>query len=191
MADGAKEDTRADELFHPTPVFPGMWRYLKGRLGRPKPPQNDPIKVRVQFRPCFKVTAWNGSSDDHRTEECAPPSKCAEHGRYGQHSEVRPNGFDWEGTHFHGLFDALENQAFQKWYEEGGQEVLEEGKLIQREPQYREGKRPPLPTFNFFLHENIVKMTGAEILAYRRTGEVPKRLRRRGRNKPKSEALEE
>ena len=166
-------DQLPDALIHTTPSFPGIWRYLKGRLGRPRPPRRDPTKLPVQFQPHFRVVVWEGSPDDHRTAECAP-LVCAAFGKHGEHSEVRPDGFDWEGAHFHGLFDALENQAFQQWYKTGGQEVLERGELIVRAPQYQEGKQPPLPTFNFFLHENIEKMTAKEITAYRRTGDVPR-----------------
>ncbi|KKL07337.1 hypothetical protein LCGC14_2587020, partial [marine sediment metagenome] len=110
-------------------------------------------------------------------------------GGYGHHSEVEPDGFDWEGTHFHSLFEARENQAFCQWYETGGEEVLKRGKMILRPVLYGTRERLPLPRFNFFLHENTEKMTAQEILAYNRTGEIPVRLRRRGRNKPKPEAL--
>lgn len=186
-----EEDQVPDALVHTAPSFADMWRYIKGRLGRPNPPRYDPTKMPVQFQPRFRVTIWDGSPGDHLTAECAPPPVCSNPGEYGEHSEVRPDGFDWEGACFHGLFDAMENQAFRQWYESGGQEILERGELVIRAPQYRVGERPPLPPFNFFLHENMDKMTAQEIMAYRRSGEIPARLRRRGRNKPKPDALEE
>lgn len=189
--DDDNESGMPDALVHVAPSFAGMWRYLRGRLGRPRPPRQDAAKTPVVFRPCFHVVVWDGLADDHRTTECAPPPVCSKPGEHGTHSEVRPDGFDWEGVHFHSLFDALENQAFCRWYETGGQEILERGELVVRPPQYDAGARPPLPPFNFFLHENVEKMTAQEIMAYRRTGDIPKRLRRRGRNKPKPDALEE
>ncbi|KKK61570.1 hypothetical protein LCGC14_3013010 [marine sediment metagenome] len=189
--DDVSEDQIPDALVHTAPSFAGMWRFLKGRLGRPTPPRLDATKLPVQFQPYFRVVVWDGAPDDHLTAECALPPVCALPGEYGEHSEVRPDGFEWEGARFHSLFDALENQAFRRWYETGGQEILERGELTVRAPLYREDERPPLPTFNFFLHENMEKMTAQEIMAYRRTGEVPTRLRRRGRNKTKPEALEE
>ena len=172
-------------------VFENMWRYARGRLGRPKVPRRDPTKVPIVFQPWFRVVCWEGSADAHRTEKCAPPPKCSHPNSGGQHSETVPDGFSWEGTRFHGLFDAMENQAFRQWYEADGQEVLERGIIVLRAPQYREDDPAPLPRFNFFLHENIGKMTSQEIVAYKQTGEIPKRLRRRGRNKSKDETLEE
>ncbi len=172
-------------------VFEGMWRYARGRAGRPKVPRHDPSKPPIVFQPHFRVMTWRGSADIHRTEKCGEPPKCSNPGIDGEHSETVPDGFTWEGVRFHGLFGALENQAFRQWYEAGGQQILERGDLVLRAPQYREDDLPPLPRFNFFLHENLGKMTPQEIIAYRQTGEVPKRLRRRGRNKPKEAPLEE
>lgn len=191
MGDDNDDDQRPDALVHFQPTFAGMWRYLKGRAGRPQPLRVDPTKLPVQFQPLYRVTVWSGSPDDHLTAECAPPPVCSQPGKYGEHSEIRPDGFIWEGAHFHGLFDALANQAFRQWYDGKGQEVLERGQLIVRDPQYREGELPPLPNFNFFLYENIAKMTAQEIIAYRQSGEIPKRLRRRGRSKAKPVELEE
>ncbi len=190
MDDANEPDQIPDALVHVAPSFAGMWRYLKGRLGRPRPLRHDPTKLPVRFQPRFRVVVWEGEAGDHRVSGCTP-LVCAKPGEYGEHNEVRPNGFDWEGAYFPGLPDALENQAFRHWYEYDGQEILERGKIVLRDPQYRYNERPPLPAFNFFLHENIEKMTPQEILAYRRSGEIPKRLRRRGRNKPKPDALEE
>lgn len=189
MADEPEESNQPDALVHTTPSFAGMWRFVKGRLGRPRPPQRDSAKALVMFQPQYRVVIWDGEPDDHITGECAP-LVCAEPGKFGEHSEVRPNGFDWEGIHFHGLYDALENQAFHNWYESEGKEVLERGEIVLRSPQYADGKKVPLPRFNFFLHEHVEKMTAQEVMEYRRSGTVPKRLRRRGRNKP-TEAEEE
>lgn len=182
-------DQVPDALVRSVPSFAGMWRYLKGRLGRPAPPRRDPTKLPVQFQPRYRVVVWEGEPGDHIIGECET-LVCSKPGKYGEHSETRPNGFDWEGAYFHGPHDAMENQSFRQWYESGGREILERGELVIRAPQYRDNERPPLPTFNFFLHEHIEQMTVKEIIAYRRSGEVPKRFRRRGRNKPKLDALE-
>lgn len=193
MGDAKGEDhaLASDTLMPGAPSFAGMWRYLKGRLGRPRPPRHDAAKTLVQFQPCYRVKEWDGSPDDHRTAECVSVPACSSPGKYGRHSEVVPDGFNWEGVHFHSLFEAQENQAFHQWYELDGEEVLKRGKMVVRPALYGTRESLPLPRFNFFLHENIDKMTAQEILAYNRTGEIPSRLRRRGRNKPKPEALEE
>lgn len=185
-----------DEESHEAPMpptwsatFAGLWRYVKGRLGRPMPPQYDPAQMPVAFQPRFRVVVWEGEATDHLSAECAV-LLCSKPGRAGEHSEVRPDGFSWEGAYFPSTFEALENQAFRQWYESGGREIVERGDLVLHDPLYRDGESPPLPRFNFFLHENIEKMTASEVLAYRRSGEIPKRLRRRGRNNPPSDALE-
>lgn len=187
MPDDELQDTSMLPTFAAT--FAGLWRYIKGRLGRPMPPQRDPTKMPVAFQPRFRVVIWQGDPADHLSAECVV-LLCSDPSKYGEHNEVRPDGFDWEGAHFPSLFEALENQAFRQWYETGGQEVLERNQLVLHDPLYRDNEQPPLPRFNFFLHENIEKMTASEVLAYRRVGEIPKRLRRRGRNKPPSDALE-
>lgn len=186
VADNEEETGQPDALVHTAPSFAGMWRYLKGRLGRPIPPHDDPTKLPVKFQPYFRVVVWDGEATDHRIDSCVSLI-CSNPDGYGEHSEVRPNGFYWESVYFHGLHDALENQSFRRWYDDGGEKILESGKIVLRESLYQKGKSPPLPNFNFFLHENIEKMTAQEIDAYRRVGEVPKHLRRRGRNKSKPE----
>ncbi len=191
MGDAKGEDQVVDSPLPTAVSFPGMWQYLKGRLGRPRPPRRDATKPPVMFQPCYRVKVWDGLPDEHRTAECSPPPICSNPDGHGQHGEVVPDGFDWEGTHFHSLFEAQENQAFRHWYEEDGEEIVKRGKLVARPPLYHARERLPIPRFNFFLHENIEKMTPQEIVAYRRTGEIPKRLRRRGRNKSKPDASEE
>lgn len=186
MADERDESRQPDALVHTRPSFGGMWRFLRGRPGRPTPPKRDPSKVLVTFQPRYRVVIWEGPSEDHITGKCAP-LVCSNPDAWGEHSETRPDGFDWEGTHFHSLHDALENQAFQQWYEREGEDVLAQDAIVLRDPQYADGKKPPLPAFNFFIHEHIEEMTAKEIMDYRRNGTVPKHLRRRGRNKPKAE----
>ena len=180
-----EESKQPDALVRTSPSFAGMWRYVTGRLGRPKPPQVDQAKARVEFKPCFRAVTWDGSADGHIMGKCT--AFCEKPTQHGVHSETRPDGFVWEGVRFHGLFDALENQAFKQWYALGGEETLEAGKLVVRAPQYTEGQKVPLPRFNFFLHENMSQMTAREITEYRRSGYVPTRLRRRGRGKPKAQ----
>lgn len=167
------------------PAFAGMQRFLT----RKRSPRRDPTRGRVQFQPVARVVRWDGEPEHHRTEECRPGT-CGNPGGTGHHSEVRPEGFVWEGTHFHTLTEALENQAFRIWYEAGGQAVVEAGKLVVREDLYGADEKQPLPTYNFRIEEHIHEMSPAEVAAYRAHGEVPKRFRRRGRNKPKPSTLE-
>jgi hypothetical protein len=105
---------------------------------------------------------------------------------------VREDGFDWCGRHFSCLEEAKENQAFVLWYEKGkfegeqgvsGKDVMAKGKMVLRPALYGADEEPPLPSYNFFLNEHIEEMTPQEIRDYQTRGEVPKRLRRRGRNK--------
>jgi hypothetical protein len=172
------------------PSFPGF-RNIWRRFGGQKPPRHDPTKARVWFQPCFRVVGWDGNADLHTTEPCSP-HHCSAPDGIGRHSEVRPDGFDWCGTHFSGLAEAKENQAFLLWYEDGifegeqtqpGKDVMAKGKLVLWPALYGAQEEPPLPRFNFFLHEHVDEMTPQEIRAYRATGEVPTRLRRRGRAK--------
>lgn len=172
------------------PSFPGL-RNLWQRFGGRKPPRFDPTQQQVWFQPRFRVTTWTGTADLHTNEECILPH-CDNPGGLGHHSEVRPDGFDWCGCHFSCLAEAQENQAFVAWYEKGefeeqsveiGKDVMAKGKMVLRPALYRADESPPLPQYNFFLHEHIEKMTRQEIMDYQTRGEVPKRLRRRGRNK--------
>lgn len=172
------------------PSFPGfrnVWRRFGGR----KPPRHDPSKARVWFRPCSIVVGWDGKADLHTTEPCAP-RHCSNPNGIGRHSEARPDGFEWCGARFSCLAEAKENQAFLRWYEEGifegeqtqlGKDVIAKGKLVLRPALYGAQEEPPLPRFNFFLHEHVDEMTAQEIRAYYAVGEVPKRFRRRGRAK--------
>jgi len=162
-------------------AFPGMGALDRWR-GR-RPPRIDPNKPRMIYQPHFRVVTWQGSPDAHATASCEfPYCKVDAHGE-GTHSEARPAGFSWEETYFPTLADALQNQAFATWYQNGGQEVMERGRMEVRDPQYFEGREPPLPRFNFLIAEHQHEMTETEIRAYFATGEVPKRLRRRGRAK--------
>ena len=195
MAEEPEEDQQSDSSPIPTaianfirPSFPGL-RNLWRRFGGQKPPRHDPTKAQVLFRPCLRVTTWDGEADDHTEEPCILPH-CNNPGGYGRHSEVRPDGFDWCGRHFSCLAEAKENQAFMAWYETGGfdggsgergKDVMEKGKMVLRPALYGAQEEPPLPRYNFFLHEHLDEMTLEEVRAYQRQGEVPKRLRRRGR----------
>lgn len=168
------------------PSFPGF-RWLADRWphGR-RPPQRDPARSLAVFEPCSRVVDWDGEATDHRTEECRLPH-CKKPGEWGRHSEVRPDGFIWEGARFASLPEALENQAFARWYEEeGGRKVVEDAQVVLTPLQYRDDEAPPLPKYNFFLGDHIDEMTAEEIRAYRMNGEVPTRLRRRGRAKGRS-----
>lgn len=170
------------------PSFPGF-RNLLRRFGGRKPPRYDPTKTPVWYQPCFRVYTWYGAADLHTTDPCIPPH-CELSGKTGQHSEVREDGFEWCGRHFSCLAEAMENQAFVRWYEEGwyegttierGKDVMKKGKMVLRSPLYGANEEAPLPQYNFFLHEHIDQMTAMEIREFQTTGEVPKRLRRRGR----------
>lgn len=170
------------------PSFPGL-RNLWRRFGGQKPPRHDPTKARVWYQPCFRVYYWHGTADLHTTDPCALPH-CDNPDGPGQHSEVREDGFDWCGRHFSCLGEAKENQAFTRWYEEGyfegeqgerGEDVMKRGKMVLRPALYGADEEPPLPLYNFFLNEHIGEMTPQEIRDYQTRGEVPKRLRRRGR----------
>ncbi len=174
-----------------SPAFPGI-RSLWRRFGGRKPPRYDPTKTRVWYRPCSRVYSWYGAADLHTTDPCILPH-CDRPDETGRHSEVRPDGFEWCGRQFSCLVEALENQAFTRWYEEGwfegeevekGKDVMKKGKMVLRPPLYGADEEPPLPKYNFFLHEHLDEMTSLEIRVYKSTGEVPKRLRRRGRSRP-------
>ncbi len=173
------------------PSFPGI-RNLWRRFGGRKPPRFDPTKHRVWYQPCFRVYSWCGPAEWHVTDDPCVVPHCDHPGKDGQHSEVRDDGFDWCGRHFSCLTEALENQAFTNWYEHGlfegeeverGKDIMKKGKMVLRPPLYGATEEPPLPKYNFFLHEHVDEMTQEEIQDYKTTGEVPKRFRRRGRNK--------
>lgn len=173
------------------PAFPGL-RNLWRRFGGHKPPRFDPTQHRVWYQPRFRVYSWHGSADLHVTDTPCMLPHCAHPGEDGVHSEVRPDGFDWCGSHFSCVAEALKNQAFAAWYEHGlfegqevelGKDIVEKGKMILRPALYGTNEEPPLPPYNFFLHEHINEMLPHEIVTYKRSGEVPKRFRRRGRQK--------
>lgn len=173
-----------------TPVFPGI-RNIWRRFGGQKPPRVDPTKAQVWYRPSLRAVEWEGEADLHTEQECILPH-CNNPGERGHHSEMRPDGFDWCGRHFSCLTEALENQAFTRWYKEGyfegefgerGEDVMAKGKMVLRPALYPRNEEPPLPEYNFFLNEHIDEMTRQEIMEYQRDGTVPVRLRRRGRTK--------
>ncbi len=171
------------------PSFPGYQAFMR-RFGRREPPRFDPAHSRVFYQPVANVTEWDGPASSHITEECVLPF-CDNPGEEGHHSEVRPQGFYWCGVYFSCLEEGLANTAFTSWYEEGleqdgttgkpGKEVMKKGKLVLREALYGRDEEPPLPVYNFFLDAHRDEMTAKEITAYQKRGEVPKRLRRRGR----------
>ena len=173
------------------PAFPGI-RNLWRRFGGHQPPRFDPTQHPVWYRPCSRVYSWRGSADGHVTDDPCVLPHCSHPGEDGQHSEVRDDGFDWCGRHFSCLAEALENQAFTDWYEHGlfegtdvelGKNIMAKGEMLLRPPLYGEMEEPPLPQYNFFLNEHVDEMLPHEILEYKRSGEVPKRFRRRGRQK--------
>jgi len=167
------------------PTFAGIrkvWRRLRGKV-----PHFDPVKTKIEFQPISKAVKWTGGADGHITEECGrfcQLNSSASTPDWGQHSEIRPDGLFWGGTRFSSLELALENQAFAAWYENGGKEVVMAGKMVLTNPIYGEDEEPPLPPYNFFLHEHQNDMTPTEVRSYRAIGEVPKRFRKRGRNRP-------
>ena len=173
------------------PAFPGI-RNMFRRFGGHQPPRFDPTQHRVWYRPCFRVYSWQGEANLHVTDDPCVVPHCSHPGEDGQHSEVRADGFDWCGQHFSCLPEALANQAFTEWYEKGlfegeeverGKDIMKKGKMILRPALYGANEEPPLPKFNFFLHEHVHEMLAHEITEYKRSGEVPKRLRRRGRGR--------
>ena len=172
------------------PSFPGFRNMFK-RLGGKKPPRHDPSQSPVWYQPRFCIIHWDGAAEHHITDPCILPH-CDNPGGDGHHSEVRNDGFDWCGVHFSSLVEGLEHGACKSWYEDGifegeeverGEEVMAKGKMVLRPPLYEDENSPPLPPYNFYLHEHVNEMTQKEILAWKKTGDVPKRLRRRGRTK--------
>ncbi len=173
------------------PSFPGIRNFFR-RFGGRKPPRFDPTQHRVWYQPCFRVYQWRGAADLHVTDDPCVIPHCSHPDEFGQHSEVRDDGFDWCGSHFSCLTEGLENQAFTDWYEHGsfegqeverGKDIMKKGKMLLRPPLYGVNEEPPLPPYNFFLHEHQDEMLPHEIAEYKRSGEVPKRLRRRGRQR--------
>ena len=190
MADEEETPSSGSAIGLTRPSFPGFRNMFK-RLGGKKPPRYDPSKSRVWYSPCFRIVQWDGSAEEHTLDSCVEPH-CDNPGDEGRHSGLREDGFDWCGRHFSSLVEGLENGAFKLWYEDGifegeeverGEEVMAKGKMVLRDALYDDENSPPLPPYNFYLHEHINEMTHKEILAYKKTGEVPKRLRRRGRTK--------
>lgn len=176
------------------PSFPG-YQALMRRFGRRKTPRFDPARAHVFYRPVKRVTEWDGPAELHTTDECVLPF-CDHPGEVGRHTEVRPHGFYWGGVYFSCLEEGLANQAFVRWYEEGflvsdgstgkkGKDVMKKGKLVLRDPLYGVNEESPLPPYNFYLDEHLHEMTSGEINAFKKRGEVPKRLRRRGRGRAK------
>lgn len=172
------------------PSFPGF-RQLWRRWGGRKPPRYDGTKPQVEYQPRYRVVEWYGAGGDYGAEpphQCGDPPFCSVPHGLGRHSQVIPDGFDWAGTHFTCLEEALRNQAFAEWYEGGdggppGKEIMDRGQMTLYKPLYADEKKPPLPKYNFFLDEHVHEMSVQEIRAYQRTGEVPKRFQRRGRAK--------
>lgn len=152
------------------PWFPGM--PLINKLRGREVPRRDPSKHPIQFQPLYKIVEWQGDEHEECTDLCRPHDRV--------HAERRDNGFVWEGVYFPTLVDALQNQAFRRWYEDEGKVVVDAGRPVARPAQYGEDDDPPRPPFGFRLEEHFHEMTNAEILEYRRTGFVPPRLRRRG-----------
>jgi len=109
----------------------------------------------------------------------------------GVHSEARDDGFDWEGVYFRDLDEARRNEAFNVWYEDGGMEIMARGELVTRPPLYGTPShpKPPLPRFNFEIHEHLHEMRPQEVVDYYAKGDIPIRLRRRGRAKDKGPTL--
>ena len=169
------------------PSFPGFRRLLRG-FGSRHPPRFDGSKSPVEYRPCFRVVAWYGVADQHTGgARCSTPPDCSVPGGEGRHSEVRPDGLDWGGAHFSSMVEALANQAFRQWYEnEGGKAVVDKGEMTLYPPYYGEDGKPPLPPYNFFLIEHVDEMSVQEIRLYQREGIIPKRFRRRGRQRPEA-----
>ncbi len=176
------------------PSFPGFAALWK-RFGRRKPPRFDPSRAEVFFCPVKRVAEWDGPADLHTTDECVLPF-CDHPGEVGRHTEVRPHGFYWASVYFSCLAEAMTNTAFVHWYEEGflvsdgttgdkGKDVIKKDKLVLRDALYGINDEPPLPPYNFFLNEHLEEMTSGEINAFKKHGEVPKRLRRRGRARGK------
>ncbi len=168
------------------PYFSGMRRFMQRfwRGGR-MPPRYDGTHSPIEYQPLFRVVEWYGAPDQHTTGPCGDPPHCSVPGGSGRHSEVRPAGLVWGEVQFSCLEEALANQAFRHWYEnKGGKAVVDKGKMTLFKPLYEDEHKPPLPEYNFFLHEHVNEMSAQEIQAYRNTGEVPKRFRRRGRARP-------
>ncbi len=176
------------------PSFPG-YQALMRRFGRRKTPRFDPARAHVFYRPVKRVAEWDGPASLHTTDECALPF-CDHPDEVGRHTEVRPHGFYWCTVYFSCVEEAMANTAFVRWYEEGflvsdgttgtkGKDVIKKGRLVLRDAMYGINEEPPLPPYNFFLDEHMHEMTSGEINAFRKQGEVPKRLRRRGRARVK------
>lgn len=176
------------------PSFPGYQAFMR-RFGRRNRPRFDPSRAQVFYRPVSRVAEWDGPADQHTTDECVLPF-CDHPGGVGRHTEVRPHGFYWGGAYFSCLAEAMTNTAFVRWYEDGylvsndttgmkGKDVIKKGKLVLHDALYGVNEEPPLPPYNFFLDDHLDEMTSGEINAFRKKGEVPKRLRRRGRARGK------
>ncbi len=176
------------------PSFPGLQALMR-RFGRRKAPRFDPTRAHVFFRPVMRVAEWDGPASLHTTDECVLPF-CDHPGEVGRHTEVRPHGFYWCTVYFSCIEEAMANTAFVRWYEEGllvsddttgdkGKDVIKKGRLVLRDALYGINEEPPLPPYNFFLAEHLHEMTSGEINAFKKQGEVPKRLRRRGRARAK------
>lgn len=191
MAADERSDLETDDQPSQAPRRRAWWpgAALFERWRNRLPPRFDPQRSRVIFQPINRLIRWDGYAKDHQTEACAFPRCRADSEGYGRHDEVRPEGFIWEDVYFHSLEDALGNQAFREWYENGGQEIVERRDIVMRPAQYQPHEAPPLPRYNFLIHEHLGEMTPEEIHAYYARGEIPVRLRRRGRSKAKPSTL--
>ncbi len=176
------------------PSFPGLQALMR-RVGWRRTPRFDPARAHVFYRPVNRVAEWDGPAELHTTDECVLPF-CDHPGEVGRHTEVRPHGFYWCTVYFSCIQEAMANTAFVRWYEEGllvsdgttgdkGKDVIKKGRLVLRDAMYGINEEPPLPPFNFFLADHQDEMTSGEIMAFKKQGEVPKRLRRRGRARRK------
>jgi hypothetical protein len=157
--------------------FPGV--ALLDRLRGKAPPRFDPAKPRIMFQAIQRSVSWEGSPEAHVQGACG--TFCRPD--LNRHEELRDDGFVWGGAYFATVADARMNQAFMRWYDNGGREVVEAGRPVLADPQYEEGADPPAPRFEFVISEHLSEMTPKEIEQYYSIGEIPARLRRRGSNR--------
>jgi len=169
--------------------FPGSG--ILRRIFRNAPPRFDPVRSRLIYMPRARVVRWSGSLTGHVTEDCSFPHCRTDEEGMGNHSETRDDGFDWEGAYFRDLDEAMRNEGFKAWFEDGGMEIMARGEAVIRPPLYGTPShpKPPLPRFNFVIAEHLHEMRPQEIVDYYAKGDIPVRLRRRGRAKDKKSTL--